>query len=217
MTKDALKKNFWELSNLDKAVYLAFIRPFQPRSERIFFDGSFLLPGQMYKAERKALYDIIRETKPDYCFEIGTYTGGGSTFFISRGLRDNNKGKLITTESDGFLYNKAKDRYRKFIRSQFPFIDFVHGSSTEAFKGRLMDANKKILIFLDGAEDGEQTLEQYEFFKPHMRSGSILALHDWNTEKTIRVKPVLTSDKSFTKLLELDKPDSVGFAVFRKN
>lgn len=212
---DKLKHNFWALSNKDKFLYLLFIRPFQSKKDRVFFDGSFFLPGQMYKAERKGLYDVVRESKPDHCFEIGTYTGGGSTLFISKALKDNGKGILHTMESDEPLYNKAKNRYRKYIKHNSPFIDFIHSSSPDAFKNFLDDKSAKIMIFLDGAEDGAQTLEQYTFFKPYFKKDTILALHDWNTEKTIEVKPAILEDHHWLKVMELDKPESVGFAVFK--
>ena len=169
----------------------------------------------MYKAERKALYEIVREVKPDYCFEIGTYTGGGSTFFISKALKDNGKGKLFTTENDQFLYNKAKNRYQKYIKSQYPFIEFIYSSSPDVFEKYLQGKNKTYMIFLDGAEDGGQTLEQYNFFKPYFKDGMILALHDWNTEKTVKVKPVILQDKHWLTMTELGRPESVGFAIFK--
>jgi len=215
MNKEVYKHNFWELSNLDKALYLVFKRPFQSKDERVFFDGSFFLPGQMYKAERKALYEIVREARPDYCFEIGTYTGGGSTFFISKALKDNSKGKLFTTESDRSLYEKAERRYQKYIRRQYPYITFIHSSKPDAFSDRLREKDKTNMIFLDGAEDGQQTLDQYEFFKPYFKDGTILALHDWNTEKTVKVKPVILGDSHWVKLTELQQPESVGFAIFK--
>jgi predicted O-methyltransferase YrrM len=168
----------------------------------------------MYKAERKALYNIVKETKPDYCFEIGTYTGGGSTFFLSKALKDNNKGKLFTTENDEFLYNKAKTRYKKYIKSQYSFIEFILSSSPTVFEKYLKE-NKVNMIFLDGAEDGAQTLEQYNFFRSYFKKGTILALHDWNTEKTIKVKPVILGDNHWIKVTELQQPESIGFAIFR--
>lgn len=215
MNKDKLLSNFGTLSNLEKITYLLFIRPFQNRKDRVFFDGSFFLPGQMYKAERKALYDAVINMKPDYCFEIGTYTGGGSTFFISKALKDNNKGRLFTTENDEFLYKKAKSRYEKYIKSQSPFIEFIFSDKPDVFEKYLQEENKTNFIFLDGAEDGNQTLEQYNFFKKYFKNGTILALHDWNTEKTVQVKPIILQDSNWTKLVELNKPVSIGFAIFK--
>lgn len=215
MNENKLKMNFGSLSKIDKIKYLLLIRPFQKNGERIFFDGSFFLPGQMYKAERKALYNCILENKPDYCFEIGTYTGGGSTYFISKALKDINSGKLFTIENDKFLYEKAKNRYKKYIKKQYPFVEFIFESNPQVFDKYLQEINKSNFIFLDGAEDGIQTLEQYNFFKKYFKQGTILALHDWNTEKTVKVKPVILGDENWVKQIELGRPDSVGFAIFK--
>jgi predicted O-methyltransferase YrrM len=214
MDRKKLLENISVLSSFEKISYLLFIRLFQSKEDRIFFEGCLFLPGQMYKAERKALYDAIRDQKPDYCFEIGTYTGGGSTFFISKALKDNNKGKLFTIENYQPLYQKAVKRYKKFIKENYPFIDFILSSTPEVFTKYLNEENKSHMIFLDGAEDGQQTLEQYNFFKPYFKKGTILALHDWNTEKTVKVKPVILSDSHWKKVVELGKPVSVGFVVF---
>ena len=165
----------------------------------------------MYKAERRALYNIVRETKPDYCFEIGTYTGGGSTFFLSKALKDNGKGKLFTTESDEFLFNKAKARYQKYIKSQYPFIEFIFSSSPAVFEKYLKEG-KVNMILLDGAEDGKQTLEQYNYFLPYFRKDTILMVHDWNSEKTRLVKPVILSSK-WQIITEIEPPLSVGFII----
>ena len=210
-----LKQNISALSNLEKIIYLVFVRPFRSKTERLFFEGCLLLPGQMYAAERKGLYDSIREMKPDYCFEIGTWTGGGSTFFISKALKDNNKGKLFTIENYEPLYKKAIRRYKKFIKESYSFIDFILSSTPNVFEKYLKEENKNHMIFLDGAEDGKQTLEQYNFFKPYFKKGTVLALHDWNTEKTVKVKPVILSDPRWKKVTELGKPESIGFVIFR--
>lgn len=210
-----LKQNISALTTFEKIIYLIFVRPFRTKSQKLFFEGCLLLPGQMYSSERENLYKVVREIKPDYCFEIGTWTGGGSTFFISRALKENGIGKLFTIENYEPLYNKAKTRYQKFIRSQFKYIEFFLSSSPRVFEKYLQEKEKINLIFLDGAEDGLQTLDQYLFFKPFFKSGTILALHDWNTEKTKRVKPVILQDKNWKKIIELDKPDSIGFVIFK--
>ena len=217
MFSDVLKHNFWALSNINKIIYIVFIRAFKSKKDRLFFEGSFFLPGQMYKAERECLYEIIRDAKPDYCFEIGTYTGGGSTYFISEALKDNNKGRLFTIENNQFLYKKAINRYKKYIKNNYHFVDFIFSSSPTVFEKYLKEKDKKIMIFLDGAEESNQTLEQYNFFLPYLRDGTIMALHDWNTEKTIKVRPIINQDKHWVKIIELEKPESVGFAIFKYN
>ncbi|MEI6304733.1 MAG: class I SAM-dependent methyltransferase [Candidatus Taylorbacteria bacterium] len=212
---EKLKINFWVLSNFQKVFYLSFYRWFISRKDRVFFEGSLFLPGQMYMAERKALYDVVINEKPDYCFEIGTYTGGGSTYFLSKALRDNNKGKLITIESDIGLYNKAVMRYSRFIKSNRRYVEFIHSNSPDVFFDFLNKNNCKIMLFLDGSNDSRETLDQYNFFLKYFKSGSIIALHDWNSAKTAQVQPVIEQSHLWEKVVQLDQPASIGFRIFK--
>lgn len=66
----------------------------------VFFDGDSNLIGQMWLAERQALYEAVLRRKPKRCFEIGTWTGGGSTFFIVSALKEAGGGRLYTIEAD---------------------------------------------------------------------------------------------------------------------
>ena len=83
------------------------------------------------------------------------------------------------------------------------------------FEKYLTEKDKSNFIFLDGAEDGKQTLEQYNYFTPYFKNGTVIALHDWNTEKTVKVKPVILQNPRWKKLVELNQPESVGFVIFK--
>jgi len=72
------------------------IRPFVPRKTRWFFEGHPKLKGQLWFEDRKLVYHTVRTYKPLYCFEIGTWNGGGSTLFIAQALFENGMGKLYT-------------------------------------------------------------------------------------------------------------------------
>lgn len=213
--KKKLIENYSSLTRPEKIVYFFTVRLFMSKYDRDFFEGSKILQGQLMKAERIALYETVRKERPDYCFEIGTYTGGGSTFFISQALKDNGHGTLITTEIDERLYKKAKQIYSIFYKKQNKRIIFINDSSTEVFEKYIKTGNKN-LYFLDGAENGVQTLEQYEFFKKFIKSGDMVVFHDWNSEKTVLVKPLLANDNSFYLAEELKRPESVGLAIFIK-
>lgn len=214
--KEKLTHNFHELTVLEMLIYFIFIRPFWIRERRFFFEGSLPLLGQMYVAERKVLFDTIIEKKPRHCFEIGTYTGGGSTYFIAKAFEEIGNGKLITMEIDPYYYNKAKEYFKKRIPKVEEHIEFILGSKAEAFDAIIKSYRSVDAVFLDGAEEGGQTLEQYNYFLPYFHTGTILMLHDWNTEKTRKIKPILDNDKNWRKVVELNPPQSVGMAVFER-
>lgn len=213
--KEKLANNFHELTVLEMLVYLVFIRPFWGKEKRFFFEGSLPLLGQMYITERKLLFDTIKENKPRHCFEIGTYTGGGSTYFLAKAFESIGAGKLITMEIDPYYYNKAKYYYERKIPSVGKHVEFILGSKAAAFDDVIKSYGGVDCVFLDGAEDGEQTLAQYNYFSPFFHKGTILMVHDWNTEKTRMLKPVLLEDKKWKLIKEIKPPESVGFAIFK--
>lgn len=212
--KDKLRMNFHVLTFIERVYYLFFYRSRMTKEEQFFFEGSIYMPGQMYAAERKGLYDTIIENAPRHCFEVGTYTGGGSTFFIASAFKKLGKGKLYTLESYQYLYDWARKKYQKFVPELLPYVEFIFGDTTKSFEQYMRE--RVDCVFLDRAEDSQQTLDQYNAFFHHLKSGSILMIHDWNTEKTAAVKPIITADPQWKKVLELTQPISVGFAVFKK-
>ena len=210
-----LKSNFHVLTPLEMIIYFVFLAPFWSKDKRFFFQGSLLLKGQMYLLERKALYDIIVNEKPRQCYEIGTFTGGGSTFFLSSALQKNGNGTLLTMENDTKLYEKARKYYKDKLSGLNNHINFIFGERPEEFDKYIPEDKKVDCVFFDGAENSQQTLDQYHYFKPFFKPGSVIMFHDWNTEKTAAIRPVIETDTHWSKITELTPPDSIGFAAFR--
>jgi len=213
---DKLNHNYHELTIPEKALYLVFIRPFFSPTKRFFFDGSLGLLGQMYIEERRAIYEAIVKYQPKRCFEIGTYTGGGSTFFIASAFAKLGKGQLITMESDEHLYVRATNYYRKNLPKLNSFIKFIHNSKTATFDEYFHQDNYADCVFFDGAEDQKETIEQYHYFLPHFRPGSIIIMHDWNTEKMKQLRPIIVNDHQWQIVKELKPPQSVGLAIAKR-
>jgi predicted O-methyltransferase YrrM len=212
--KEKLTMNFHSLTVLEMIIYFLFIRPFWNKEKRFFFEGSLPLLGQMYIADRKALYDTILEFKPETCFEIGTYTGGGSTYFLAKAFEKNGRGKLITMESMPYYYEKAKNYYSKKLPHLSKHVEFILGSTANAFDKYIPEGGIDC-VFLDGAEDAKESLEQFNYFLPHFHKGTIIMMHDWNTEKMAALKPVITENNRFQILRVILPPESVGFAVVK--
>jgi predicted O-methyltransferase YrrM len=210
--KQKLGQNLHSLTVLEMIIYFLFIRLFWSKERRFFFEGSLPLLGQMYIADRKALYDAIREAKPRHCFEIGTYTGGGSTYFIAKAFEDNGEGKLITMESLPYYYNKAKDYFEKRLPGLNKYVEFILSDKASAFDSYIPEGGIDC-VFLDGAEDAKESLDQFNYFLPHFHSGTVIMMHDWNTEKMALLKPLIASNSRFQIVKEITPPDSVGFAI----
>ncbi len=203
-----LYHNYHELTPSEKQRYQDGERKGMSLSDKFFFEGCQPIPGEMYKADRKALYDTIIQYMPEHCYEIGTGSGGGSTFFLACAFAKLGEGKVISLEiNDG----SALRNFERFTPDLLPFVEFLTGGDPSLF-----DLGDRVgCVFLDGAEDGEQTLYQYEFFKSYFRPGSILMAHDWNSSKMELLRPILESDPDWTIEIELGEPESVGFIMAR--
>lgn len=81
----------------------------------------------------------------------------------------------------------------------------------------LQQLDKIAFLFLDGAEDAQQTLDQYNFFLPYFKKGTIIILHDWFTEKMKLIKPLVENEEKWEIEKILVPPISIGLAIaFKK-
>lgn len=210
--------NYHELINRsEKTHYWLIDRWKLSKNDRFFFEGCKKLHGQMYIEDRKALYDLIISEKPKTCFEIGTYKGGGSTFFLSSAFAKVGNGKLITLESNIKLHQFAKNFYKKHLPLLEKHTIFLLGSSPTQFLP-LIKENKNVVdcVFLDGSDDQVETVEQYKFFIQFFHSGSILMAHDWFTDKMKLLKPIIERDKQWINIKTINPPASVGFVIYQR-
>ncbi len=192
------------------------IRPFVPKRLGWFYEGCPDVPGQMWYAERKVLYETIRRCVPQTVCESGTWRGGGSTYFIAEALRANGSGVLHTTEANPEFFEAALQSYETRLHALRPFVNFHFGESASVYPPLLQTLDRVDAVLLDGAEDGPQTWEEFQVFEPHLGPGSIVMAHDWNTEKMAVLRPYLEASPAWSLLQVVPPPQSVGFAVFRQ-
>jgi predicted O-methyltransferase YrrM len=213
--KKKLHHNYHELTDLEKLYYRLVIRPTLTAEHRFFFEGAPDIIGQMYVAERQALFNTILQFKPRHCFEVGTFTGGGSTFFIASAFRKIGAGSLFTLESNPALFSLATSAYETYLSHLMTHVSFIKGDDVELFTPHIPASTGIEALFLDGAESTDQTLDQYRYFQPHLRSGAVMMAHDWHTDKMKKVRPLIESNRHWEVLLEIGPPYSVGFVVLQ--
>lgn len=207
-----LQHHYHELNTRQRIRYRFFDRFRFTPEERFFFEGCQGNPGQMFLAERRILFETILRHQPRHCFEIGTYTGGGSTFFLAHAFAKLGTGKVITMESDASLHEGCVAFYRERQPELFPFAEFVRGDRVEALLPYIGD--RLDCFFLDGAEDASQTVDQYRFFEQFCDQGTVMMAHDWHTEKMKGLRAMLPGAALDWRVeLCLDPPESVGFVV----
>jgi hypothetical protein len=183
-----------------------------PRSYRDLYEGHLYVLGQMWFEDRRVLYNTIRALRPERCFEIGTWVGGGSTLVIARALRENGSGKLHTIEIKADVHADATRLYERHAPELRPFVEFHRGDYKAVFP-ELLRAGGVDFFVLDGAEDGAETMEQFEFFDAASHPGTALFAHDWGSEKCCRVRPYVEQSDRWEVVRTAGSPKSVGLAV----
>ncbi|WP_029009848.1 class I SAM-dependent methyltransferase [Azospirillum halopraeferens] len=208
------RHNYHELDDFGRILYMVAVKPKWDARRQFFFEGCRDLAGQMYVAERMALYDAILRHRPRTCYEIGTFTGGGSTFFISAAFRDLGAGRLVTLETSRNHYLLAASFYEQYLPAHKAHTTFIHGDRPELFLPMITEDGGVDCVFLDGAAEPAQALEQFRFFEPRFRPGSVVMCHDWDLDKQEALRPHLESRRDWVQEVRLTDPDSVGFVVY---
>ena len=211
--REKLKHNYHELTAREKLRYKIIDRFFLPGSRKFFFEGCAEIPGQMYWQERQELYNSILNTRPNSCFEIGTYTGGGSTFFLASAFSELGRGKVYTLEANRSLFERAKRMYAQYLPGLLPYVEFIFGDSPESFIPFIH--NNVECFFLDGSDNRQESVGHYQFFMDYLQPGSIMIAHDWDSEKQVLLKPIIENNTRWKLILKLGLPESVGFVIYR--
>jgi cephalosporin hydroxylase len=170
----------------------------------------------LWFAERKLLYETVRRYKPEVVFEIGTWYGGGSTYFISEALCHIGSGVLHTVEADSGRHRSAVNYYGAHLAHLLPHVVFHLGTSEDVYPDLLRGLGRVDMLFLDGASDPAQTLAEFKLFSPCLSAGSILVGHDWFQQKMDALRPVIEKSPEWAVLSVLMPPRSVGLAVCRR-
>lgn len=208
-----LSRSYFNLGERERVMWNYFYRWLVPQPQRWFFEGNRSLWGQLWLADRKVLYETVRRIEPQNVFEVGTWRGGGSTYFIACALRDNGRGILYTTEIDSKIQEQAVESYQRFAPHLIRYIQFYQGSSTDVYPLVLQKFGTD-MVFLDGI-GAEQTLAEFRLFEPYFRKGGVLISHDWNDEKTSLLRPYIESLSDWKLLHVIHPPESVGIAVYQ--
>ncbi len=178
----------------------------------------------MWPEERSLLQQTVQKLRPAIALEIGTWKGGGSTFQIASALLHHMCGKLHTCEPDLELYNIAKNTYEIELGNKYPVIlynDYSHNVIKKLLNQKLIPD----FVLMDGPEDPNVCINDLKMLENHMKEGSIVSFHDWDTDiradgmtstKSILVRPYIESSKKWKLVSLLTKPVSVGFSIWQR-
>jgi predicted O-methyltransferase YrrM len=210
-----LQRSYHALGEKKREQWL-WVRRFVPHRVRWFFEGCIEVPGQLWRVERRLLYEAIRARRPAAVFEVGTWYGGGSTYFISQALYENRKGVLHTVEVDAKLHAAAVGNYDGWLAHLKPYVQFHLGRALEVYPALLKDVGRVDVLFLDGAQDAGETLAEFGMFLPYLKRDAVLAAHDWDNDKMALVRPIIEHGGEWRITRRATAPQSVGFVVCEK-
>jgi glycosyltransferase involved in cell wall biosynthesis len=209
-------ENFHCLKGGEKEFWFATAKRFFAK-DYWFFEGNLNVQGQMFWRERKALYETVRDLNPQSCIEIGTWSGGGSTYFIGRALSENGGvGRLYSSECNKEFFERSKKNIESMNEISGVVIPVFTCDIDELINIALKENSLIDFALLDGAEDSAQSLIQFERVSSIIPSGGQIAFHDWHTEKMKKVKEIIESSEDWELLTKLDPPISIGFRVYKK-
>lgn len=182
------------------------------------------MEGQMWPEERSLLQQIVQQLRPAVALEIGTWKGGGSTFQIATALLNNNYGTLHTCEPDYELYKIAQNTYVSELQNKYPVI--LYNNYSHHLINHLLENNLiPDFVLMDGPEDPNVSINDLKTLENHMKEGSIVSFHDWDTDiradglistKSVLVRPYIESSKKWQLLHYITKPISIGFSVWQR-
>jgi predicted O-methyltransferase YrrM len=185
--------------------------------------------GEMLPLERLTLYRWMLEHKPTTVFEVGTGVGG-STFYICEALRLHG-GTLHTCDPirrppESFLNRFQSTLCYHAQRSTDLIHDLIRAKTIPDF------------LFFDGPEIPELAVTDLQLLEPHLRPGTLFAMHDWEqvggpnerivSIKAAAVRPYLEESHQWSPRCVLSghqknvwwtkgKYDSVGLCLYQYN
>jgi predicted O-methyltransferase YrrM len=122
------------------------------------------------------LYTLVRSTRAKSVVEFGT-SFGISTIYLASAVRDNGRGKVISTE---FVPEKAARAQENLRRAGLADrVDIRVGNVLETLKSGL--PRQIDVLFLDGAKG--LYIDVLKLLEPHLRSGAIVASDNTDQEQ----------------------------------
>lgn len=146
-------------------------------ADRVF--GAYPTSSLITIRSRSLLYFITHYLKPQYALEIGTYMAGSSEI-VTRALRINGKGKLITI--DPFGQERVPPILNTWPESLRKQIDYLPLTSMNYFIELERQKIRFDLSFIDGDHSFEYALYDLQMASRHAAPGAIIIMD--NVEQT---------------------------------
>jgi hypothetical protein len=196
-----------------------------------FLDQKFL-DGEMLPYERFKLYTWISEIKPKVVFEVGTGTGGGSTFFIASAILN------MKLNSTIYTCDPSRSPTKEFL-DEFESVKFYRNFSNIVIPDLINNEISPDFIMFDGPEDPMIAYNDLIYLEKYISNDTYFCMHDWDeyrnydnsrSTKSVKVREYIENSLNWTLVEKLDaniknsnfdnwEYDSVGLCLykFKKN
>lgn len=151
---------------------MSYICPNNPNK----LTGTFLGYGMSQNPEALWLWEqVLRVQNFKRFIDIGTWKGGLSMYFYLW---------CLDREADFYSYDIREKCYPRKGKKLFEKLGFYkHFYLKDVFEaeeeiGNLIGQSGKTIIFCDNG----QKEKEFQTFSPYLKSGDIIAVHDWMTE-----------------------------------
>jgi hypothetical protein len=184
--------------------------------------------GEMLPYERFKLYNWICEISPEIIFEVGTGTGGGSTYYMAKAISDNNyNSKLYTCDPERSP--------SELLTIEFKFVNYYKNFSNQMLNMLITENIRPNFIMFDGPEDPMVAYDDLIYLENYISDGTYFCMHDWDehrnydngrSTKSIKVREYIENSPNWTLIEQLygDRKnsdfdhfpfDSVGLCLYK--
>lgn len=155
-----------------------------------------IIDGQLNSAERRLLTEgiTLAGKKPEVVIEVGTWLGGGSTLHILRALEQNGIGHLWGVEADRSIYERMLANIRAALPQASQRFTPIFGFSQDIIPQWLKERGADCQVdfaFLDGGNNPQEQITEFELLDPHIPVGGQLMAHDAKLRKGKWLLPYL--------------------------
>lgn len=130
----------------------------------------------------RLFFKLVREFRPDVCFELGTSLGISAAYFAAAGQL-NQQGNVVTLEGAEALVVQAKKNLANLSLSN---VNFVTGRFQDTLSGALQQYAPIQIAFLDGHHDRNATLAYLDQIVPFLADNAVVILDDVKWSKGMR-------------------------------
>lgn len=165
--------------------------------------------GELSPCEREALYRWVSEIKPKNILEVGTGSGG-STSYMAEAIKDFNIDCTL------FTCDPRRSPAKEFFLN-YPFVKYHRVISNFLMAEMRSKFINPDFVFFDGSDDPKMALRDFIAFDRTASKGSYFSMHDWECVKASLLKPYIERSRHWHKVEILgNREDSVGLCLYKK-